>query len=67
MADAWKNYKQTIANIRLGNQSKKKIPSNYILKKEEIVIQRLSANVSGRAQKYLRIGPRETTKLTFPV
>ena len=56
MADVWKNYKQTIANKRTG---KKKTPSNDILKKEEIVVQRLSAEVAGKAQKYSRIGPRE--------
>ena len=57
MADAWKKYKQTIANKRLGN--KKNSPSTDILKKEEIIVQRLSAEVSGKAQKYSRIGPRE--------
>ena len=56
-ANAWKNYKQAVANKRLGN--KKKNPSSDILKKEEIIIQRLSAEVSGKAQKYSRIGPRE--------
>jgi hypothetical protein len=57
VADAWKNYKQAIANKRVGN--KKKSPSSDILKKEEIIIQRLSTEVSGKAQKYSRIGPRE--------
>ena len=33
--------------------------SNDILSKAEVVIQRLSAEVSGKAQKYSRIGPRE--------
>ena len=56
MADVWKNYKQTIANKRTG---KKKTPSNDILKKEEIVVQRLSTEVAGKAQKYSRIGPSE--------
>ncbi len=56
MADAWRKYKHAIAEKRTG---KKKAPSNDILKKEEIVIQRLSAEVSGKAQKYSRIGPRE--------
>ena len=57
MADAWIKYKQAIANKRLGN--KKKSPSTDILKKEETIVQRLSADVSGKAQKYSRIGPRE--------
>ena len=38
MADAWRKYKHAIAEKRTG---KKKAPSNDILKKEEIVIQRL--------------------------
>ena len=38
---------------------KRKAPSHDIVQKEEIVIQRLSTEVSGKAQKYSRIGPRE--------
>ena len=38
---------------------KRKAPSHDILQKEEIVIQRLSAEVSGKAQKYSRVGARE--------
>ena len=38
---------------------KRKPPSHDILQKEEIVIQRLSTEVTGKAQKYSRIGPRE--------
>ena len=38
---------------------KRKAPSHDIAQKEEIVIQRLSSEVSGKAQKYSRIGPRE--------
>ena len=38
---------------------KRKAPSHDILQKEEIIIQRLSTEVSGKAQKYSRIGPRE--------
>ena len=57
MAEAWKKYKQAIANKRQGN--KKKSTSSDILKKEEIIVQRLSAEVTGKAQKYSRVGPRE--------
>ena len=39
--------------------SLRKAPSHNILQKEEIVIQRLSPEVSGKAQKYSRIGARE--------
>ena len=56
MADAWRKYKHAIAEKRTG---KRKVPSYDILKKEEIVIQRLSAEVSRKVQKYSRIGPRE--------
>ena len=38
---------------------KRKAPSHDILQKEEIIIQRLSTEVSGKTQKYSRIGPRE--------
>ena len=54
MAEAWKKYKQAIANKRQGN--KKKSTSSDILKKEEIIVQRLSAEVTGKAQKYSRVG-----------
>ena len=37
---------------------KRKAPHD-ILQKEEIIIQRLSVEVSGKAQKYSRVGPRE--------
>ena len=38
---------------------KRKAPSNDFIQKEEIVIQRLSTEVSGKAQKYSCIGLRE--------
>ena len=38
---------------------KRKAPSHDILQKEEIIIQRLGTEVSGKTQKYSRIGPRE--------
>lgn len=56
MAAHWKNFKTAMKEKRTG---KRKAPSHDILQKEEIIIQRLSTEVSGKAQKYSRIGPRE--------
>ena len=56
MAAAWKNFKTAMKEKRTG---KKGGLSNDILAKQEVVIQRLSAEMSGKAQKYSRIGPRE--------
>ncbi|KAJ7371602.1 hypothetical protein OS493_024278 [Desmophyllum pertusum] len=53
MAAQWKNFKTQMKEKRAG---KRKAPSHDILQKEVIVIQRLSAEVSGKAQKYSRIG-----------
>ena len=39
--------------------------SNPRRNKEEIVVQRLSADVTGKVQKYLRIGPREFVQVGF--
>lgn len=44
---------------------KRKAPSHDIIQKEEIVIQRLSPEVSGKAQKYSRIGAREFVPFEF--
>lgn len=38
---------------------KRKAPSHDILQKEEIIIQRLGTEVSGKTQKDSRTGPRE--------
>ena len=56
MAAPWKNFKTAMKEKRIG---KRKAPSHDILQKEEIVIQRLSAEVSGKAQKYSCVGARE--------
>lgn len=56
MASPRKNFKTAMKEKRIG---KRKAPSHDILQKEEIVIQRLSTEVTGKAQKYSRIGPRE--------
>ena len=52
----WKNFKNAMKEKRT---AKRKAPSHDILQKEEIVIQRLSPEVSGKVQKYSRIGVRE--------
>lgn len=57
-----------MANKRVG---KKSSPDAKILEDEAITVQRLSADVSGKAQKYTRIGAREFVpyeydKVTIP-
>eukprot|EP00794_Sanderia_malayensis_P013427 gene13427-14807_t len=59
MAAAWKNFKQQMKEKRTGSKGNTNNIMQEILKKEEIVVQRLSSEVSGKAQKYSRIGPRE--------
>ena len=56
IAVRWKNFKTAMKEKRIG---KRKAPSHDILQKKEIVIQRLSTEVTGKAQKYSRIGPRK--------
>lgn len=56
MAAHWKNFKTAMKEKSTG---KRKAPSHDSLQKEEIIIQRLSTEVSGKAQKYSHIGPRE--------
>ncbi|KAJ7382600.1 hypothetical protein OS493_033957 [Desmophyllum pertusum] len=48
MAAQWKNFKTQMKEKRAG---KRRAPSHDILQKEVIIIQRLSAEVSGKAQK----------------
>jgi hypothetical protein len=55
--EAWKNFKLAMKEKRVGKKQEKIKESKE--SKEEIVVQRLSSEVSGKAQKYLRIGPRE--------
>ena len=38
--------------------------SHKLLKRKELTVQRLSSEVSGKAQKYARIGPREFVPFT---
>ena len=57
MADAWKRLNEKVKEKR----AKKDPPKDHRRrpKGEQLTIQRLSAEVSGKAQKYTRIGPRE--------
>jgi hypothetical protein len=58
MADrAWQTYKKQMQEKRMKPCNKKKGDSSK--KTDELVVQQLSAEVSGKAQKYLRVGPRE--------
>lgn len=65
MADraAWKNYKTQMKEKRTGK--KKNNSGVRILEEECIVVQRLSADVSGKAQKYTRIGAREFVSFEY--
>jgi len=50
MATQW-DFKTVMKEKRTG---KRKAPSHGIVQKEEVVIERLSTDVSGKAQKYSR-------------
>lgn len=54
---AWKNFKQNMKDKRMGKGRKKE--RSAFLKSGELVVQRLSSSVSGKAQKYSRVRPRE--------
>ena len=64
MADrAWRTYQEQMKQKRMKTRNKKNVdPSN---RTDELVIQQLSAEVSGKAQKYLRVGPREFVAFQF--
>ena len=53
---AWKNFKKKMTEKR---GSKKNTSSVKILEEECVTVQRLSAEVSGKAQKCTRLGARE--------
>ena len=55
---AWKNF-ATKMKAKRTTRGKKQGGSGGETVKEEIVVQRMSSEVSGKAQKYCRIGPRE--------
>ena len=57
----WASFKNQMKAKRLKNTGKKtdNVGKHKILERKELVVQRLSAEVSGKAQKYTRVGPRE--------
>ena len=58
MATAWKNFKATVKEKRIG-KSTSKGATGKIVENQAITVQRLSSEVAGKAQKYSRLGPRE--------
>ena len=63
MSEAWKKFTTAMSNKRANKKLNRSGNAN-ILKKGEIVVQRLSSEVHGKAQKYARVGPREF--VSFP-
>lgn len=64
MADkqrAWQKFKDKMKNKRMGR--KKEDTGKPVTK--ELTVQRLSQEVAGKAQKYLRMGPREFVSFPF--
>eukprot|EP00794_Sanderia_malayensis_P002290 gene2290-2635_t len=59
MEQKWKNFEQKVKAKREINVNRKKKEPAEKVKVEQLTIQRLSASVSGKAQKFSRIGPRE--------
>ena len=61
MAAEWRNFKAKMKKKRIdkGKGKKKDTVSAFIFENDTLVVQRLSAEVSGKAQKYSRIGARE--------
>ena len=66
MADqAWKKFTTAMSSKRTGKKTNKSNSGNAtILKKGELVVQRLSSDVQGKAQKYVRVGLRDF--VSFP-
>ena len=58
---SWGTFKNEMKAKRrkTGDGGGKKNEKRNILERQELVVQRLSAEVSGKAQKYTRVGPRE--------
>ena len=63
MADAGKKLKDKVTAKR-GKKSDAGDATHKLLKGKELTVQRLSSDVSGKAQKYARIGPREFVPFT---
>ena len=62
MTTAWKNFKTAIKEKRTGKKGG--CVGNDILAREEVVIQRLSAEVSGKAQSIYVLGPESLYQMT---
>jgi hypothetical protein len=59
-AHAWKKFEMQMKEKRTKNKKTEKGSSaGRVLQREELTVQRLSAEVTGKAQKFSRIGPRE--------
>ena len=58
---SWGTFKNEMKAKRrkTGDSGAKKNEKGNILERQELVVQRLSSEVSGKAQKYTRVGPRE--------
>ena len=58
--EAWKNFTKAMKEKRCGTKATKaRKGKGQESDREELTIQRLSAEVQGKAQKYSRVGPRE--------
>jgi hypothetical protein len=59
--EKWRRYEDKIKAKRDINTNRKKKPNEEVrkLRRDELIVQRLSATVSGKAQIFSRIGPRE--------
>ena len=55
-AARWNKFKTSMKEKRAGGGKGR---TGEILSKEELTVQRLSSEVSGKQQKYSRVGPRE--------
>ena len=58
---SWGTFKNEMKAKRrkTGDGGAKKNDKGNILERQELVVQRLSSEVSGKAEKYTRVGPRE--------
>ena len=58
---SWGTFKNEMKAKRrqTGDGVRKKNEKGNILESQELVVQRLSSEVPGKAQKYTRVGPRE--------
>ena len=64
MSGLWKKYEEKIkakrdVNTKRKAESKAENAKKAMLQLDELIVQRLSSAVEGKAQKYSRIGPRE--------